>query len=254
MKALAVCSTYGRIPYLGRLLSSFTNQTYDDKHLVIINDDKNVELCCSRKDVTILNCNQRLTLSDKRNIGISIGTYDIIFPFDDDDIYLPNRMVNHIQHYDSDVNAFKNTSAYIIYGDKFQDYDSSGLNNDISFRQSEWRRIGGYTTDNIYEDLDLNQRIEGMKVTTCHQCKDFVYQFGGVNYHLSNKPMQFSSFEEIAYKQLESLGLIGKKFWIEPDFEQYNNIMLLKNLFDKEKKELTIKHVGDAKIDISHLL
>jgi glycosyltransferase involved in cell wall biosynthesis len=254
MKTLSVCATYGRIPYLGRMLSAFINQNYDVKHLVIVNDDKNVELCCNRKDVTVINCNQRLKLPDKRNLGIALGQYDIIFPMDDDDILTGDRISNHLKHYDDpDVNAYRNLASYIIYGDVFKRADSPP-HNSISFKQSEWWRVGGYTDNYIYEDVDLHDRMQGVKTSTCENCMDFVYQFGGVNYHLSYNPRQIYSLEEMAYKQLESLNLVGKKFWIEPDFEQYNNVMLLKKLFDKDKKDLTIKHVGDAKIDISHLL
>lgn len=254
MKTLAVCSTYGRIPYLRRMLSSFTSQTYDDKHLVIINDDKNVELCCSRKDVTILNCNTRMTLPDKRNVGISIGKYDVIFPLDDDDVFMPNRISNHLRHYEDDtVNAYRNKCSYIIYGDVFKKTDEAP-HNSMSFRQSEWRRVGGYTDDQKYEDVDLHDKIVGVKTESCELCKDFIYGFGGVNYHLSSKPQQIHSFEELAWNQLTDMNLIGKKYWIEPDFEQYNNCRILKQMFDKDEKEIIIKHISDAKIDISHLL
>lgn len=254
MKALFVCATYGRIPYLSRMLSSFTEQIYDDKHLVIINDDKNIELCCDIKNVTILNCNSRMTVPDKRNIGISIGKYDLVFPLDDDDILMPDRIINHLGHYeDKSVNAYRNLASYIIYGDVFRKSDN-GAHNSISYRQSEWKRIGGYTDDYVYEDVDFHDRMRGVKTERREECKDFIYSFGGVNYHLSCNPQQIYSFEELAYKQLSDMNLVGKKYWIYPDFEQYNNCRILKQLFDKDEKEIIIKHIGDAKIDISHLL
>jgi len=254
MKVLFVCATYGRVPYLSRMLSSFTEQTYDDKHLVIVNDDKNIELCCDRKDVTILNCNNRIKLPHKRNMGISIGEYDIIMPLDDDDVFMPDRITNHLRHYeDGDVNAYRNSTSYIIYGDTFTKTDAPP-HNSMSFKQSEWRRVGGYTDNYVYEDVELHDRMSGVKTTHCEQCRDFVYGFGGVNYHLSCKPQQIYSFEELAYKQLESMNLVGKKYWIRPDFEEYNKIRFLKNRFDKDGEDITIKHVGDAKIDITHLL
>jgi glycosyltransferase involved in cell wall biosynthesis len=253
MKTLTVCPTYGRIPYLGRLLSSFISQTYDDKHLVIINDDKNVELCCNRKDVTILNCNQRMTVSEKRNVGIASGHYDIIFPLDDDDIIAPNRITNHLKEYeDPEVKGYRNLSAYIIYGDFFRKTEQSG-HNSLSFRQKEWWRIGGYVGDYIYEDVEFHDKVIGLKLQNCDKTRDFVYHFGGVNYHLSCRPKEFSAFEELAYEQLQKLDLVGKKFWIEPDFEQYNNIMILKEMVDNNPEEIMVKHISDAKIDISHL-
>jgi glycosyltransferase involved in cell wall biosynthesis len=58
MKVLLVCPTYGRIPYLGRMVASFLSQNYDDKHLVIVNDDSNVELCCDIKNIIVININK----------------------------------------------------------------------------------------------------------------------------------------------------------------------------------------------------
>ena len=250
MKTLSVCSTYGRIPYLGRMLSSFINQNYDDKHLVIINDDKNVELCCNRKNVTIINCNQRLQVPDKRNIGIAHGKYDIIFPMDDDDILTPDRITNHLGHYDDPtVNAYRNLASYIIYGDVFKRADASP-HNSISFKQTEWWRVGGYTNNHIYEDVDLHDRISGLKTSTSENFMDFIYQFGGVNYHLSCNPGKIYNFEQLAHKQLTSLNLVGKKFWIEPDNEQYNICLELKRRFDFDKKEIKITHLEDAKIEL----
>ena len=36
MKVLVVVPTYGRLPFLGRVVVSFLSQTYEDKELVII--------------------------------------------------------------------------------------------------------------------------------------------------------------------------------------------------------------------------
>lgn len=264
MKALSVCATYGRLPYLGRMLSSFIHQTYDDKHLVILNDDINVELCCNRKDVTILNFNRKVRLSEKRNIGACLGFYDIIFPWDDDDIYLPRRIANHVKKYkDPKVRAYRNLASYTIYGDKF--FKSHGSINSKSYLRDEWFNVRGYhkaTEIGSGEDLDLYQRLEGLLVEDIEEDRDFVYNFGGVNYHLSgiSDSAGMKDIEKLAHKQLTDMNMVGKKFWINPDFEQYNNFLLLDSIWknkkdwDDDKMELYINHIGDAKIDISSLL
>lgn len=255
MKALVVCATYGRLPYLGRMLSSFIHQTYDDKHLVIVNDDKNVEICCDRKDVTIINTKTRLQVPYKRNIGISIGDHDVIFPMDDDDIFLPKKIANHIEKYDETIDGYWSMEGYMIYGDKFVT-NNPGPHNAVSFLKKAWYKVGGYTTNYEHEDSEIYGRL----YNNCNMLenptseRDFVYGFGGVNYHLSATPRQILHFEEMAYKQLEDMNLVGKKFWIHPDFEQFNNVHMLSKLYEERQVPLTIKHLGDAKIDISHLL
>ena len=54
MKTLIIMPTYGRIPFLNRALASFLKQNYDDKTLVIINDDNNIELKCNYKNVVCI--------------------------------------------------------------------------------------------------------------------------------------------------------------------------------------------------------
>lgn len=251
MKALAICATYGRLPYLGRMLSSFIHQSYDDKHLLILNDDANVELACSHKDVTIINFNRKVRLSEKRNMGACFGYYDILFPWDDDDIYLPLRISNHIEKYkDPKVQAYRNLASYTVYGEKF--FTSHGSINSKSYRKDEWFRARGYQEQGQYgEDWELYQRLEGLLVEEDITKRDFIYNYGGVNYHLSGDRI---NIEEVAFKQLQDMNMVGKKFWIHPDFEQYNNFLFLDSIYKKTNEELTIKHTGDAKIDISHLL
>jgi len=253
MTALAVCPTYGRLPYLGRMLASFLHQEYSDKHLVIVNDDKNIELKCASPMVTILNCSQRMIIGEKRNLGTAFGHYDIIFPWDDDDVFLPNRMNNHIQKYsDENIKAYRNYSTYIIYGDEFTTAD--GTPNDISFRKSEWFKLNGYQEKTwIGEDTEFfNKLIDNIWVENNPDNKDYVYNFGGVNYHLSCNSNP-DSLEEIAFNQLKTMGLVGKTFWIEPDFEEYFKFLKLDSLYKKVKMKIPITHNSDAKITIPYV-
>lgn len=248
MKALAVCVTYGRIPFLGKMLSSFLQQSYDDKHLVIVNDDKNVQLCCDNKQVSILNCNRRLNISEKRNLGTSYGFHDIIFPWDDDDIFFPARISNHMKQYDNDdVNAYRNYACYIIYNNEFS-YDTGGVNNK-SFRKTEWFKCGGYSNRSWGEDSDIHSKLTGFKLETNEEERDFVYSFSNSNYHLSCNP---NNLEEIALKQLEKMNLVGKKFWIEPDFEQYNNFLQLREQLHKTNKSIPVTILENGNIKACH--
>ena len=250
MKALAVCSTYGRLPYLGRMLSSFLHQTYDDKHLVVINDDDNVQICCDHKNVTILNCNTRMTIGEKRNLGAIFGQHDIIFPVDDDDIYLPGRMEHHLRQYDdSQTRAYRNYASYIIYNNVFD--SCGGGPNDLSYRREEWFSCGGYDPRRIVgEDTELHDKLKGFKLETDESNRNFIYGFSTSNYHLSCEP---DNLEATAYRQLEKMNLVGKKFWIEPDFEEYNKYLTLHHLFKKHGTPMNMNILEDGKLDISHL-
>lgn len=255
MKTLVVCPTYGRIPYLNRMVAGFLSQTYDDKHLVIINDDKNVELCCNNNQITCINLNKKILLPQKRNIGVMVGYYDLIMQYDDDDIFLPNRISNHVKKHTENPNMwyYWNMSSYIIYGDKFEIAGCSP--NHSSFTRKAWFNVGGYANNqNIGDDMEFFYKIEN-----CFKLQendptlaDYVYNFGGVNYHASYE--EDVRIDEIAYNQLSEMNLIGKKYWIEPDYEEYNKFLTLQNLYNERKESLTIEHIEQGKIGINHLL
>lgn len=255
MKTLVVCPTYGRIPYLNRMVASFLSQTYDDKHLVIINDDKNVEICCDNSQITCINLNKKILLPQKRNIGVMLGYYDLIMQYDDDDIFLPNRISNHVQKHTENPNIwyYWNMSSYIVYGDKFEIAGCSP--NHSSFLKKSWFAVGGYANnENIGDDMEFFY-----KIPNCFKMEendpnlaDYVYNFGGVNYHASYE--KDVRIDEIAYNQLSEMNLIGKKYWIEPDYEEYNKFLMLENLYKEKKESLVINHIEQGKIGINHLI
>ncbi len=253
MKSLVVCPTYGRIPYLGRMLASFLSQDWDDKHLVIINDDKNVTLHCDYLNVTIINCNRKMTVAEKRNIGISVGNYDLILPLDDDDIFLPNRISNHISKYDENK-AYRNIPCYVIYGDEFSIGNSSP--NSISFKKEEWYNVGGYkipedTTSVPAEDIKICNDLKDQNILLEENDNnniDFVYHYGGVNYHLSCIP--HDTIDKIAYQQLVDMKLEGGHYWIEPDYDKLNMIHDLVQHYKHINTPFKVKHGGNCQISI----
>lgn len=250
MKVLIITPTYGRIPFLNRLLASFLSQDYDDKELVIINDDRNVELCCDYKNVTCINMNKKILVGQKRNIAVQLGFYDLYMPHDDDDIFLPSRISNHVKIHEkhSDIVAYRNSSSYIVYGDKLTVGESSV--NCISFTLDGWFNYKGYRHNtNCGEDQEFLNKLHPKIVKANTDELDFVYNFGGVNYHLSGT--KDKDVEKIAHKQLSSLTLLNKKYYITPDFEEYNKFVLLDTLYKKLLSPIKVKHISLGKIDIA---
>jgi glycosyltransferase involved in cell wall biosynthesis len=250
MKALFICPTYGRIPYLGRMLAGFLRQTYDDKHLVIINDDKNVELCCNWDNVTCINLNRKILLDAKRNMGACFGNYDLIFPQDDDDVVLPNRIANHVKKFQENpnINLYRNSASYMIYGNDFK--IGKNAPNACSFKRSAFFKIGGYThfERNSGGDLKFYSKMVERMHENDEKNIDYIYNWSGVNYHLSAVGKQEDKIEKIAYEQLLKLDILGKKYWIEPDYDEYFNFMRLVEMFEGEP--LPIKYSNSGKIEI----
>lgn len=249
MKVLAIMPTYGRLPFLGRAVASFLSQTHDDKELVIINDDPNVTINCSEKNVYCINLNKKMLVGEKRNMGVSLGDYDLYMPFDDDDIFMPNRMSNHIKrHVDNpDVDLYRNKLAYTIYGDQF--HDSPGTINGISFTKRGWLKCSGYTLkSNFGEDKHFEDSFENKLVIDVPEERDYVYNFGGINYHLSNT--RDADLSNLAKTQLKKLDLLGKVYNIVPDFEEFNKFIELEKLYKEKGQPIKVKHLSLGKFDI----
>lgn len=92
-----ICPTYGRVPYDRFMLEEcvywFTQQTYDNRELIIVNDAAEQELVCKTDKVTVINLQQRFaTLGDKYNYLCAVSKGEIIVPWEDDDVSLPNRI------------------------------------------------------------------------------------------------------------------------------------------------------------------
>lgn len=251
MKCLVVCPTYGRIPFLPRLLASFLSQDYEDKELVIVNDDKNVELFCDYENVTILNLKKRLLVPQKRNLGISIGYHDLIFQHDDDDIFLPNRLSRHVDIFSQEaIPCYFDNRSYIISGGKFE--PSRSAPNVLTFTKESWFKVQGFQhTKNIAEDQEFHFKVrdlENSKVED-NEVLDYVYNWSGLNYHSSFEEQK--NIDKRAYNQLKNMNLIGKKFQIVPDFREYEKFVRLDNEYKRTQKPINVKHKEFGKIEIN---
>lgn len=253
MKVLAVTPTFGRLPYLGRLLASFLSQTYDDKELVIVNDDCNITLSCSYKNVTCINLDRRILVTHKKNIATNLGFHDLFMPHDDDDVFLPERMANHVRKHTEhpDIPLYRNELAYILSGGKFEKAPSGF--NCISYKKKAWFDAGGYAHKKASgQDQEFLFKNTGRMSEKNEEELDYVYNWSGLNYHLSSS--EEKNIDKIAETQLRDMGLIGKKFHIEPDFQEYAKFVKLHELYASGRRDLVVKHSERGKIDISHLI
>lgn len=249
LKALVVCPTYGRIPFLNRMLASFLSQTYQNKNLVVVNDDKNIELVCDYPNVHILNLREKIILPKKRNMGNFLVDCDIIFPYDDDDIFLPNRLQNHIDAYNEyDIPVYRNDASYVVYDSKFITSKKASPN-DISYKKSAWLNVGGYMNPiTIGEDQEFFNKHNYIYRTDLPEKADYVYNWSGVNYHAT-----YATEDDMISKakhQLESMGLFGGTFKIVPDFEEYNKFIKLQKMLSSEKDAIRVSHIDFGKIEI----
>jgi glycosyltransferase involved in cell wall biosynthesis len=241
--------TYGRIPFLNRALASFLSQTYDDKELVIVNDDKNVEIKCEYANVTCINVSKRILTGQKKNLATNLGYHNLYIPFDDDDIMLPNRIQNCVDIHTNNPNVvlYRNKIGYLMDGPYFLQAPTG--QNTISYTRKGWFECGGYLhNENTGEDQEFKNKIIKKYEIEDDRLIDYVYNFGGINYHLSCSNIE--NIEKIAYNQLIELNLLNKTYYIEPDWEEFNKFIELDNLYKLKKERIMVEHTSLGKIKI----
>jgi glycosyltransferase involved in cell wall biosynthesis len=111
------------------MLYCFLHQDYDNKELIIINDQGNVEYVYDDKRVIIFNLKERFSsLGMKRNFSKDKANGEFIFFTDDDDIYYSNhisRLINvHKDNMDYDIvmNDFCQYSIDNVWMDNWYKY------------------------------------------------------------------------------------------------------------------------------------
>lgn len=187
-----LCLTYGRPSLLEESIECFKRQTWSGpKELLIVNDLPGQRLSYADDEVVIVNLNRRLrTLGEKRNLSVALARYDFLLIWDDDDIYLPWRIeetMNHLpaQHF------FKSAAAWLMNDGRLKDepvienieplptmdfsggprfsiissigrQDEPGLflfHGAAAYTRRLFEEVRGYSCVNCGEDLDFENRV-----------------------------------------------------------------------------------------------
>lgn len=103
-----VVATYKREEALKNALKSLGQQSYKNMEVVLVDDNANVEWNVKveaivkeyqgRCNITYIQNKVNKGSAETRNIGIRVSKGEYITFLDDDDIYLPNKVENQIQH------------------------------------------------------------------------------------------------------------------------------------------------------------
>ena len=108
--ASCVCVTWDRPQLIEELLYCFLAQDYQNKELIIVNDQKGIVYKYDDPRVRIYNLDERFpSLGAKRNYTRGLTKGDFIFIMDDDDLYYSNHLTkligSHLEYPEVDVVA-----------------------------------------------------------------------------------------------------------------------------------------------------
>ncbi len=189
-----ICLTYGRPEVLEEALASFLRQEYPGpKELIVVNDYAEQTLVFDHPEVCVINVSNRFrTVGEKMNAAVALASHDLLFVWDDDDIYLPHRLRFCIAHFDPHKGFFKPDKAWF-----WNDGALSGPTKNLFHAGSCWSRtlfdaVRGYGADGTGYDLvfekRLTQQFPGSTKTYAIKPEEIYYLYrwiGTGSYHMS---------------------------------------------------------------------
>lgn len=188
------CLTYGRHRILEEAIHSFLQQDYAGlKEMIVLNDYADQVLAFDHPEVQVINLPRRFrSLGEKLNAAVALASHDLLFVWDDDDVYLPHRLSFSVAHFEPHKGFFKVESAWL-----WNHHVLSGPVRNLFHAASCWSRglfdaVRGYPAEGSGCDQIFEKRlatgfpgsIEPWAVTP--EEIYYVYRWAGTgSYHLS---------------------------------------------------------------------
>lgn len=204
-----ICLTYARPQLLEEAVYSFLVQDYaGTKELLVLNDYEQQVLELDHPEVKVVNLPKRLrTVGEKMNLAVSLAAHDLLFVWDDDDLYLPHRLTCSVARLDAGRGFFKPASAWVLSGGAL-----SGPMQNLFHVGSCWTRrlfdaVGGYPADGTGYDLVFEQRLQqrfpGAITPEDIRPEDlyYLYRWGTGSYHMSGFG-GYSAGENVGHREV----------------------------------------------------
>ena len=157
-----ICPTYGRPELLEEAIQSFLLQDYlGPKELIVLNDFDRQLLIFDHPEVTIINLPRRFrTLGEKHNAAVSLASHDLIFVWDDDDIYLPHRLTFSVERFDVRKGFFKPGRAWIWNDGRLSGPEANLFAAGSCWSRELFERARSYAPIGLGHDVEIEARFE----------------------------------------------------------------------------------------------
>lgn len=188
---LCVTPTYGRSHLLQEMLWCWLAQTYENKRLLIVNDQHNLTIECSVPGVTVINVPERFPgLGAKRNFIAKHIPDDVryVVTMDDDDLFLPDHITKLVAALpDTMLTRSKSRVTYVAEDNVLSTINTSWPCYGAScFHAKDFRSFWMQDNYNWAEDVDMLQRHRVQMVNA--ECGTFIYRRGMNIFHASGNP------------------------------------------------------------------
>jgi hypothetical protein len=150
------------------------------------------------------------SVGEKMNMAVALASHDLLFVWDDDDIYLPWRLAFSVAHFAPEQGFFKPNQAWV-----WNDWVLDGPVGNLFHAQSCWTRarfdaVGGYVADGSGYDLAFEQRLAqafpGSTAPFAIKPEEmfYIYRWRGTSsYHMSAFGA-YSAGENVGHREVEA--------------------------------------------------
>ena len=156
-----ICLTYGRPHVLEEAIYSFLRQDYGGrKELIILNDYVEQTLRFDHPEVRVINLPVRFrTVGEKRNAAIALAKHDLLFVWDDDDIYLSHRLRFSVANFDLQKGYFKANLGWYLDNDRLRGPEANLFHANGCWLRSRFDAVRGYDSEGSGHDWLFEKRM-----------------------------------------------------------------------------------------------
>ncbi len=212
-------ATYGRPILLGECIKCFLDQDYDNKELIVLNDQQSVELVLDQDypNIKLLNHPRRFnSLGEKRNYLKMLGNGELFCIWDDDDLYMPWRIRESVRLMKSEGNKYDIIKARLAF---MSTHNSSYIVTQNLFHSQacvakEYMDKTNYPNISVGEDMKFEEKA---RIGSFDIKPFYIYRWGLGIHHLSGISDQKQSWDKSLI--FEPYTKLSGKIIIKPEFQ-----------------------------------
>jgi glycosyltransferase involved in cell wall biosynthesis len=207
-----ICLTYGRPEVLEEAIYSFLQQDYPGKkELIVLNDYPDQNLTFDHPEVQVINVARRFrTVGEKMNVAVALASHDLLFVWDDDDIYLPHRLGLSVSRFEPEKGFFKPDKAWVWDNGKLSRTFKSLFHSGSCWSRDRFDAVNGYPAEGTGYDLVFERALDRQfpGSTAAYDIRPeeiyYLYRWSGTgSYHMSGFG-RYAAGENIGHGEVEA--------------------------------------------------
>lgn len=222
-----LCPTYRRPALLANSMACFVAQDYPaDRRELIILDDAGQLQCCRHDGWEVISIPRRFqSLPEKFNAIAGLAKGEILFVWEDDDIYLPWHLSVHVESLRGSHGYSKPSRVRSHFHGEWREEDASGrFHASIGFTRALFNSVGGWPLTHRGDfDQQFMARLSqaGPPVDpVAHQPPSYVFRWEATNAYHGQGLMQ-SSTDEGWYQRVCDVATSEHPIELFPEFDSH---------------------------------